>query len=93
MRAEVSPGSVPSNYGNWNNLTEGYSADMGDNLHKMQVEISGDVIHLCWGEFNKDEYNRYRIWYRRSPDLGKTWEEPKVMFRLYVNDYLVTVKK
>lgn len=50
MQAEVSRDSVPSNYGGWVNLTEGYTEGKGTDHQKMQVEIEGDVIHLCWCE-------------------------------------------
>lgn len=80
LLAEVSRDSVPSNHGNWMNLTEGYTEDKGNNHQKMQVEIEGDVIHLCWCELTPTADNRYRIWYRRSPNLGKTWEDAKLIF-------------
>ena len=89
MQAEASRDSVPSNYGGWLNLTDGYTQDKGsDDQPKMHVEFSGDVIHLCWGELTKNEDGKYRIWYRRSTDLGKTWEDAKVIFEIYNNIYL-----
>ena len=90
MQAEVSRDSVPSNYGNWLNLTDGYTEDKGDNTQKMQVEIEGDVIHLCWCELTPTADNRYRIWYRRSPDLGRTWDDAKLVFETqpYCNGHL-----
>jgi len=88
LASEALHDSIPSNYGGWMNLTDGYTQDKSENHQKMQVEISGNNIHLCWVEFTKGEDERYNIWYRRSPDLGKTWEEPKVVFKTYINYYL-----
>ncbi|MBR1415219.1 MAG: hypothetical protein IJ570_05075 [Prevotella sp.] len=90
MQAEVSRDSVPSNYGNWVNLTEGYTEDKGTDHQKMQVEIEGDVIHLCWCELTPTADIRYRIWYRRSPNLGKTWDDAKLVFETqpYCNAHL-----
>lgn len=87
MQAEVSRDSVPSNYGGWVNLTDGYTEDKGTDHQKMQVEIEGDVIHLCWCELTPTADNRYRIWYRRSPDLGRTWEDAKLVFETQPNCY------
>ena len=87
LASEASRDSIPNNYGKWVNLTDGYTEDKGDH-QKMQVEIEGNTIHLCWVEFAKGEDNRYNIWYRRSTDLGKTWEEPQIVFKTYSNGYL-----
>lgn len=87
LASEASRDSIPNNYGKWVNLTDGYTEDKGDH-QKMQVEIEGNTIHLCWVEFAKSEDNRYNIWYRRSTDLGKTWEEPQIVFKTYSNGYL-----
>ena len=84
LASEASRDSIPNNYGKWVNLTDGYTEDKGDH-QKMQVEIEGNTIHLCWVEFAKGEDNRYNIWYRCSTDLGKTWEEPQIVFKTYSN--------
>lgn len=88
LASESLSDSIPSNYGGWVNLTDGYTQDKSSDHQKMQVEISGSTIHLCWVEFTKGADERYNIWYRRSPDLGKTWEEPKVVFKTHINYYL-----
>ena len=88
LASEASRVSIPNNYSGWMNLTEGYTADMDENHQKMQVEIEGNIIHLCWVEFAKTTDERYNIWYRRSPDLGKTWDDAKVVFQTYRNEFM-----
>lgn len=78
--------SLFSNYGNWMNLTEGYPEHGGDN-QKMEVQTDGDYIHVCWLDGVPTEDNYYRIWYRRSTDRGKTWEDARVLV-LTRNEYL-----
>ena len=70
--------SLFSNYGNWMNLTEGYPEHKGDN-QKMEVQTDGDYIHVCWLDGVPTEDDYYRIWYRRSTDRGKTWENARVL--------------
>ena len=86
--ADVSRDSLPSNYGNWMNLTEGYTEDKTSNHQKMQVEIDGNTIHLLWAEFAKQKDDTYGIWYRRSTDLGKTWEDAKLLLTTHTNDFM-----
>ena len=88
MQADALRDSLPSNYGNWLNLTEGYSQDHSEDHHKMEVAIDGNTIHLAWVEFAKQSDNSYRVWYRRSTDLGKTWENAKVVLKLRNNNVL-----
>ena len=88
MLAEVSRDSLPSNYGNWVNLTEGYTEDKTSNPQKMQVEIDGNTIHLLWVEFEKQDDGTYGIWYRRSTDLGKTWEDAKLIVKTHTGQVL-----
>ena len=71
--------SLVSNYGNWMNLTNGYSDWSGSGPQKMEVEIDGNFIHLIWMDGNTDADNATRIWYRRSTDSGKTWEDARVL--------------
>lgn len=49
MLADEMRDSLPSNYGNWLNLTNGYTEDKGGNHQKMEVAIDGNTIHLSWG--------------------------------------------
>lgn len=71
--------SLVSNYGNWMNLTNGYSDWSSSGPQKMEVEIDGNFIHLLWVDVNTDADNATRIWYRRSTDSGKTWEDARVL--------------
>lgn len=88
MQADALRDSLPSNYGNWMNLTEGYTEDKDANHQKMEVAIDGNTIHLSWVEFTKQADNTYNVWYRRSLDLGKTWEDAKVIFKARTNQIL-----
>ena len=88
IMADVSRDSLPSNYGNWLNLTDGYTEDKDGNHQKMEVAIDGNTIHLSWVEFTKQADNTYNVWYRRSLDLGKTWEDAKVILKARTNQIL-----
>ena len=88
IMADVSRDSLPSNYGNWVNLTDGYTEDKTSNHQKMQVEIDGNTIHLLWVEFAKQKDDTYGIWYRRSTDLGKTWDDAKLLVTTHTNDFM-----
>ena len=78
--------SLVSNYGNWMNLTDGYTADHSDNHQKMDVAIDGNTIHLLWVEFTKRGDRQYGVWYRRSTDLGKTWEDAHLIATTRTDD-------
>ena len=71
--------SLVSNYGNWMNLTNGYSDWSSSGPQKMEVQIDGNFIHLIWMDGNTDADNATRIWYRRSTDSGKAWEDARVL--------------
>ncbi len=88
MLAEVSRDSLPSNYGNWVNLTEGYTQDHSYDHQKMQVEMDGNTIHLLWAEFAKQSDGTYGLWYRRSTDLGKTWEDARLVVKTRTNQFM-----
>lgn len=47
-----------------------------------EVIINGNTIHLVWLEYKTN--NICRTYYRQSTDLGKTWEDPKLI--LTIND-------
>ena len=72
---------LPSNWGGWQNLTYGITdVEKQDSyLFPMQVATSGRTIHLAWVEKGKDADGLYRYYYRRSTDLGRTWEQAKVI--------------
>ena len=86
--ADVSRDSLPSNYGNWMNLTEGYTQDHSYNHQKMQVEMDGNTIHLLWAEFAKQSDGTYGLWYRRSTDLGKTWEDARLIVKTRTDQFM-----
>ncbi|MCR4603672.1 MAG: hypothetical protein K5683_09115 [Prevotella sp.] len=73
--------SLPSEWGGWQNLTYGVTdiTAYSKILFPMEVETSGKTIHLLWQENGKDADGLYRMYYRRSADLGLTWEEAKVI--------------
>ena len=88
IMADVSRDSLPSNYGNWMNLTEGYTQDHSYNHQKMQVEMDGNTIHLLWAEFAKQSDGTYGLWYRRSTDLGKTWEDARLIVKTRTDQFM-----
>lgn len=73
--------SLPSNWGGWQNLTYGITDATYESTayQPMQVEVSGNTIHLLWFENSKDADGLYRMYYRRSADLGRTWEAAQVV--------------
>ena len=77
--------SLPSNWGGWQNLTYGVTDATFEStaFQPMQVEISGNTIHLLWFENSKDGDGLYRMYYRRSTDLGRTWEQAQVVGTSY----------
>ena len=90
--------SLPSEWGGWQNLTYGVTdiTAYSTNILPMEVETSGKTIHLLWQENGKDADGLYRMYYRRSADLGRTWEEAKLIStskeKLYrENNHLMTV--
>lgn len=49
-----------------------------------EVAISGNTIHLVWLEYNySDAEPLSKIYYRRSLDLGKTWEAPQLLLTIH----------
>ena len=82
MLADEMHESLPSNYSNWLNLSNGYSSDKSTSPPKMEVAIDGNTIHLAWVEFAKQADGSYNVWYRRSSDLGKSWEDARVITKL-----------
>ena len=90
--------SLPSEWGGWQNLTYGVTdiTAYSKSLFPMEVETSGKTIHLLWQENSKDADGLYRMYYRRSADLGRTWEEARLIStsteKLNVqNNHLMTV--
>ncbi len=73
--------ALPSDWGGWQNLTYGVtdSTSFTTSLFKMETEIVGQNIHLLWQENGKDADGKYRLYYRRSTDLGQSWEQAKLI--------------
>lgn len=64
--------AMPGNYG-YVNLSAGYGEEMTyGGVTKSEQIIDGNVIHVVWAKNSAS----HEVWYRRSNDLGKTWEEP-----------------
>ena len=90
--------SLPSEWGGWQNLTYGVTDinTLTNKLFPMEVETAGNAIHLLWQENGKSGDGLYRMYYRRSTDLGRTWEQAQLIStspdKLYVeNNHLMTV--
>src|SRR5574344_2325040 len=43
-----------------------------------EMVIVGNTIHVVWSQLS----GNYHVFYRRSTDLGKTWEEPRIVYSL-----------
>ena len=75
-----------SNYGYINLTREVTKKDIG----QFEKIIEGNVIHLSWVEH---EHNKpSKVWYRRSNNLGESWEEPVLIGTMgarYTDSYLV----
>lgn len=54
------------------------STDDGGDNNKFEQAIVGNVIHIVWQEYVSQ--NTSKIYYRRSPDLGATWEDEKLLY-------------
>ena len=68
------PAANPPVSNHWKNLTGETNLQSEDEL-KPEIVISGNIIHTVWIEYKYGQ--TLNFWYRRSPDLGKTWDEPK----------------
>lgn len=74
---------VPSNWGGWQNLSLGttdityYTSDQ----LPMDVQVSGKTVHVAWTDWKPNAAGEYCLWYRRSTDAGKTWEEPRAVVK------------
>ena len=81
MAADDLHSRLPSNRGGWLNLTYGvtdstyYTRDM----LPLETQISGNTIHVLFMDWAKNASGEYPIYYRRSTDLGKTWENAQLI--------------
>ncbi|GEM_PF-2861674 len=74
---------LPSNWGGWKNLSLG-TTDITyytKTLLPMDVQVSGQTVHVAWTDWKPNAAGEYCLWYRRSTDAGKTWEEPQAIVK------------
>ena len=83
MAADNTQQFVPSNFGGWQNL----SASVNDltyydsNQLPMQAAVSGQTLHVFWTDWNPNAQGEYCVYYRRSADAGKTWEDARAIVK------------
>ena len=72
---------LPSNRGGWMNLTYSVtdSTYYTSNMLPLETQISGNTIHVLFMDWAKNADGMYPIYYRRSTDLGKTWEAAQLI--------------
>lgn len=72
---------LPSNFGNWQNL----SASVNDITYytsdplPMQAAVSDKTVHVFWTDWKPNAQGDYCVYYRRSTDAGKTWEDARAI--------------
>ena len=72
---------VPSNFGSWQNLslsvndTTCYTSDP----LPMQAAVSGKTVHVFWTDWRPNAQGETCVYYRRSTDAGKTWENARAI--------------
>ena len=74
---------VPSNWGGWKNLSLG-TTDITyytKTQLPMDVQVSGQTVHVAWTDWKPNADGDYCLWYRRSTDAGRTWEEPRAIVK------------
>ena len=74
---------VPSNWGGWKNLSLG-TTDITyytKTQLPMDVQVSGQTVHVAWTDWKPNADGNYCLWYRRSTDAGRTWEEPRAVVK------------
>jgi hypothetical protein len=67
------------------NLSAETNTEALDEKHHEQAVV-GNTIHLVWLEYKYNVPNK--IYYRRSTDLGKNWDTPKVIYTVKDNQRL-----
>ena len=81
MAADNKQQYVPSSFGGWQNL----SASVNDITYytndqlPMQAAVSGKTIHVFWADWKANAKGNYCVYYRRSTDAGKTWEDARAI--------------
>ena len=81
MAADEMNQFVPSNFGNWQNLSIGINDTTcytSDPL-PMQAAVSGKTVHVFWTDWKPNAQGETCVYYRRSTDAGKTWENARAI--------------
>lgn len=74
---------LPANWGGWQNLscsvndTTYYTSD----LLPMQAAVSGQTLHVFWPDWKPNAQGEACIYYRRSADAGRTWEDARAVVK------------
>ncbi|MFV0391404.1 MAG: LamG-like jellyroll fold domain-containing protein [Paludibacteraceae bacterium] len=63
----------------WTNLSGSLNTDSQDERNAEFI-VEGNTLHTVWLEYKYG--TTATIWYRRSTDLGKTWENPVKIYEL-----------
>ena len=74
---------VPSTWGEWKNLSLG-TTDITyytKTQLPMDVQVSGQTVHVAWTDWKPNAEGEFCLWYRRSTDAGRTWEEPRAIVK------------
>jgi PKD repeat protein len=79
LLAGISAAENPSISNHLINLSSSVNAEALDDV-KPEMLISGNTIHLAWIEYKYG--SEQWLYYRRSGDLGKTWDNPRQLLRL-----------
>ncbi|MBQ0164219.1 MAG: PKD domain-containing protein [Bacteroidales bacterium] len=68
-----------SNYG-YKNLSAASGVGSDVEMRRVETALDGSTLHLLWADEEVDGVGR--LWYRRSNDLGLTWEAPVDLYAL-----------
>lgn len=69
-----------SNYGYTNlSFASGVPSDVG--MRRVETALDGNTLHLLWADGEVEGVGKL-LWYRRSDDLGQTWEAPVDLYAL-----------
>lgn len=66
-----------SNYG-YKNLSYATGVTSDIELRKVVTALDGNTLYVAWADNAVDKV--YKVWMRRSTDLGMTWEDPVEVF-------------
>lgn len=68
-----------SNYG-YKNLSAASGVGSDVEMRRVETALDGNTLHLLWADGEVDGVGK--LWYRRSNDLGLTWEAPVDLYAL-----------